>query len=100
VSDLSGLISAKLAIAEIDGETSLAHSPVIQRINARLNELIIASQSAPEAVTPGMVAAVVAARCEGCGRYPFEACNRPPDKACFREHHGGQRSPSSTGGDP
>lgn len=38
-------------------------------------------------LTYALVNAIRKARCDGCGRYPFEACPRINEVPCFREHH-------------
>lgn len=42
-------------------------------------------------ITPEMVAAVKAAKCNSCGAYPFEDCKRHPLRDCYREFSGGSR---------
>lgn len=46
----------------------------------------------PEKVTPEVVAAVRADKCQGCGRQSYQNCPRPPDKLCLREHEFGLRN--------
>ncbi len=36
-----------------------------------------------------------ATKCEGCGVNELQSCQRPPDKACWREFHGGSRAARS-----
>lgn len=42
-------------------------------------------------VTPEMVAAVKAAKCDSCGAFPYEDCKRHPQRDCGREFRGGSR---------
>jgi len=39
-------------------------------------------------VTPEMMIAVRKSKCHACGRFPWQACQRPSDRACGREFYG------------